>query len=114
MWSGYEAVIRINMHNISVIHTLGEVKLTCVCIHPHVHVPLSPRGMRSGTVPHPLVVGLGSACDIAAREMEVRARTSESSLILVSGSHIPYSPTLCSIPYIVRLGSRQWALQEVD
>lgn len=28
------------------------------------------RGMRSGTVPHPLVVGLGSACDIAAREME--------------------------------------------
>jgi cysteine desulfurase len=28
------------------------------------------RGMRSGTLPHPLVVGLGAACDIAAREME--------------------------------------------
>ena len=29
------------------------------------------RGMRSGTVPHTLVVGLGAACEIAAREMEV-------------------------------------------
>ena len=29
------------------------------------------RGMRSGTVPHTLVVGLGAACDIAAKEMEV-------------------------------------------
>ncbi|XP_046404311.1 cysteine desulfurase, mitochondrial-like [Ischnura elegans] len=28
------------------------------------------RGMRSGTVPTPLVVGLGEACDIASREME--------------------------------------------
>ncbi|XP_026727310.1 cysteine desulfurase, mitochondrial [Trichoplusia ni] len=27
------------------------------------------RGMRSGTVPTPLVVGLGAACDIAKREM---------------------------------------------
>lgn len=27
------------------------------------------RGLRSGTVPAPLVVGLGAACDIAAREM---------------------------------------------
>ena len=29
------------------------------------------RGMRSGTVPHTLVVGLGAACDIAAKEMDV-------------------------------------------
>ena len=29
------------------------------------------RGMRSGTVPTPLVVGLGAACRIAAQEMEV-------------------------------------------
>ncbi|XP_042872775.1 cysteine desulfurase, mitochondrial-like [Penaeus japonicus] len=28
------------------------------------------RGMRSGTVPTPLVVGLGEACEIAKREME--------------------------------------------
>ncbi|XP_053694833.1 cysteine desulfurase, mitochondrial [Sabethes cyaneus] len=28
------------------------------------------RGIRSGTVPTPLVVGLGAACDIASREME--------------------------------------------
>lgn len=28
------------------------------------------RGLRSGTVPTPLVVGMGAACEIAAREME--------------------------------------------
>lgn len=27
------------------------------------------RGLRSGTVPHHLVVGLGAACEIAAQEM---------------------------------------------
>ena len=30
------------------------------------------RGMRSGTVPTPLVVGLGAACQLAKQEMEVR------------------------------------------
>ena len=29
------------------------------------------RGMRSGTVPHTLVVGLGAACEIAMNELEV-------------------------------------------
>lgn len=29
------------------------------------------RGMRSGTVPTPLVVGLGEACEISQKEMEV-------------------------------------------
>ena len=29
------------------------------------------RGMRSGTVPTPLCVGLGAACDLAMQEMEV-------------------------------------------
>ena len=29
------------------------------------------RGMRSGTVPTPLVVGLGAACELSAQEMEV-------------------------------------------
>ena len=28
------------------------------------------RGMRSGTLPVPMIVGLGAACDIALREME--------------------------------------------
>lgn len=27
------------------------------------------RGLRSGTVPTPLVVGLGAACEVAQREM---------------------------------------------
>lgn len=30
------------------------------------------RGLRSGTVPTPLAVGLGAACDIAKKEMEVK------------------------------------------
>ena len=29
------------------------------------------RGMRSGTLPAPLVVGLGAACEVAMEEMEV-------------------------------------------
>ena len=29
------------------------------------------RGMRSGTLPHTLVIGLGAACEIAQEEMEV-------------------------------------------
>ncbi len=29
------------------------------------------RGMRSGTVPTALTVGLGAGCEIAAREMQV-------------------------------------------
>lgn len=29
------------------------------------------RGVRSGTVPTPLVVGLGAACHLAAKEMDV-------------------------------------------
>ena len=35
------------------------------------------RGMRSGTVPTPLAVGLGEACRISAEEMEVYKRGRE-------------------------------------
>ena len=31
---------------------------------------IQERGLRSGTVPAPLVVGLGKACEIAGMEME--------------------------------------------
>ena len=30
------------------------------------------RGLRSGTVPTPLAVGMGAACHVAQEEMEVR------------------------------------------
>ena len=30
------------------------------------------RGLRSGTVPSPLAVGLGAACSICKQEMDVR------------------------------------------
>lgn len=36
------------------------------------------RGIRSGTVPTPLVVGLGKACEIAKEEMKVRNISSVS------------------------------------
>ena len=35
------------------------------------------RGMRSGTVPHVLAVGLGAACEVAQEEMEVNFGQSE-------------------------------------
>ena len=34
-------------------------------------VNISFRGMRSGTLPHMLAVGLGAACEVAKEEMEV-------------------------------------------
>ena len=35
-----------------------------------VYIFQKERGLRSGTVPTPLVVGLGAACELANREME--------------------------------------------
>jgi len=44
------------------------------------------RGLRSGTLPTPLVVGLGEACRIALREMEAdHARVKELSDRLING-----------------------------
>jgi len=44
------------------------------------------RGLRSGTVPTPLAVGLGAACELAGDEMEYdHAHVSRLSQLLVSG-----------------------------
>ena len=40
---------------------------------PLIHGGGQERGMRSGTLPTPLVVGLGTACEIASKEMSVEA-----------------------------------------
>lgn len=37
---------------------------------PHMSGGGQERGLRSGTLPHPLVVGLGTACSVAATEMD--------------------------------------------
>lgn len=37
------------------------------------------RGMRSGTVPAPLAVGLGAACELAQTEMDVSESPTEVS-----------------------------------
>lgn len=56
------------------------------------------RGMRSGTVPHSLVVGLGEACDIANQEMEYdHKRIAMLSDRLVNG-------ITSAIPQVVRNG----------
>ncbi|KAI9483325.1 MAG: cysteine desulfurase [Benjaminiella poitrasii] len=44
------------------------------------------RGLRSGTLPHPLIVGFGEACRIASEEMEYdHARISKLSKRLIEG-----------------------------
>merc|ERR1719187_2308306 len=44
------------------------------------------RGLRSGTVPTPLAVGLGAACELASNEMEYdHAHVSRLSELLISG-----------------------------
>lgn len=51
-----------------------------LCVRRRPRVRLEPiqngggqeRGLRSGTVPTPLAVGLGAACSIAQEEMEVK------------------------------------------
>ncbi|GFZ49082.1 cysteine desulfurase [Saitozyma sp. JCM 24511] len=57
-----------------------------VRLEPLIHGGGQERGLRSGTVPAPLVVGLGEACRIAKREMAVdHARVSELSQRLIDG-----------------------------
>jgi cysteine desulfurase len=57
-----------------------------VRLEPLIHGGGQERGLRSGTVPAPLVVGLGEACRIAKREMAAdHARVSELSQRLIDG-----------------------------
>ncbi|XP_035222187.1 cysteine desulfurase, mitochondrial-like [Stegodyphus dumicola] len=59
------------------------------------------RGMRSGTVPTPLVVGLGAACEISKREMEYdRKRVEKLSKRLVDR-------IMSSLPHVVRNGDSE-------
>lgn len=56
------------------------------------------RGMRSGTVPTPLVVGLGAACDIAQKEMDYdHKRISKLSNILLN-------KIMKEVPHVIRNG----------
>ena len=52
------------------------------------------RGLRSGTLPHPLIAGLGAACALAAREMEADAAwVSHLSARLLAGvrARVPHT-----------------------
>ena len=46
-----------------------------VRLEPSINGGGQERGLRSGTVPSPLVVGLGAACAIAKQEMQVSMQT---------------------------------------
>lgn len=41
-----------------------------VRLEPQISGGGQERGIRSGTLPHPLVVGFGAACQVAQQEME--------------------------------------------
>jgi cysteine sulfinate desulfinase/cysteine desulfurase-like protein len=41
------------------------------------------RGMRSGTLPTPLCVGIGAACELAMQEMEVNLIQQYYSLLII-------------------------------
>lgn len=71
----------------SLWHPRINASLSCICtgvgalyVRRRPRVRLEPlqngggqeRGLRSGTVPTPLAVGLGAACSIAQQEMEVK------------------------------------------
>ncbi|KAJ3330288.1 cysteine desulfurase [Blyttiomyces sp. JEL0837] len=56
------------------------------------------RGLRSGTVPAPLVIGLGEACKVAAEEMEYdKKRIATLSKRLVDG-------IMKQVPHVIRNG----------
>ena len=73
-----------------------------MCCHHGHSVSLSgggqERGLRSGTVPTPLVVGLGAACELAGDEMEYdHEHVTRLSNMLVDG-------IMDQLPKVVRNG----------
>ncbi|KAJ1975110.1 cysteine desulfurase [Dimargaris verticillata] len=59
------------------------------------------RGLRSGTVPTPLAVGMGAACELSQREMEYdHQRISELSQRLIAG-------VTAKLDHVVRNGDNQ-------
>lgn len=69
-----------------------------VRIHPLQTGGGQERGIRSGTVPTPMVVGLGAACRVAAEEMEYDAKhIKKLSDMLVKG-------ITSQVPHVIRNG----------
>jgi len=79
-------------------------------------VPLKPlmygggqeRGLRPGTLPVPLIVGLGAAADLAAREWNGRADTCRQYRQCVLKAFEPFQPTFNgdqsrTLPHVVNL-----------
>ncbi|XP_043946097.1 cysteine desulfurase, mitochondrial isoform X2 [Protopterus annectens] len=70
--------MKIDLMSISAHKIYGPKGVGALYVRRRPRVRLEPlqsgggqeRGLRSGTVPTPLVVGLGAACDVAAQEME--------------------------------------------
>ena len=70
--------LKIDLMSISAHKLYGPKGIGALYVRRRPRVRLSPvfsgggqeRGMRSGTLPHPLVAGFGAACEVARREME--------------------------------------------
>ncbi|PJF19982.1 Cysteine desulfurase, mitochondrial [Paramicrosporidium saccamoebae] len=72
-----------------------------VRVHPLQTGGGQERGIRSGTVPTPLIVGLGSACRVAAAEMDYDAKhIGKLSEMLVEG-------ITSKIPHVIRNGDAE-------
>ncbi|KAF2283826.1 hypothetical protein GH714_016278 [Hevea brasiliensis] len=78
--TGLVSVMAVN-NEIGVIQPLEEIGKICVGalymrrrprirVEPQMNGGGQERGIRSGTVPTPLVVGMGAACELAKKEME--------------------------------------------
>merc|ERR1719327_706467 len=70
--------LHIDLMSISAHKLYGPKGIGALYVRRRPRVRLEPvfsgggqeRGLRSGTLPHPLVAGFGAACDLASREME--------------------------------------------
>ena len=70
--------LKVDLMSISAHKLYGPKGIGALYVRRRPRVRLEPvfsgggqeRGLRSGTLPHPLVAGFGAACDLAAREME--------------------------------------------
>lgn len=74
IWSEQLLLADLPMHVCAGVGALYVRRRPRVRLEPLQNGGGQERGLRSGTVPTPLAVGLGAACSIAQHEMEVKKK----------------------------------------